>query len=76
MWSVMHFVLASTFTVPREPKRRQDLCVGDFWETQERRNMSTFTTVIGVDKFLLITPAVAQDSLPMLMWPVSFDPSR
>ncbi len=33
----------------------QDLCVGDFWETQERRSITSFTTAIAVDKFQLVT---------------------
>ncbi len=33
----------------------QDLCVGDVWETQERRGLSSFTTAIAVDRFMLIT---------------------
>jgi len=32
-----------------------DLCVGDFWETPERRNLTTFTTPIDSDTFTLYT---------------------
>ena len=37
--------------------RCQDLCVGDFWETQERRAITAFTTPVAVDRFLLVTTA-------------------
>ena len=32
-----------------------DLCVGDFWETPERRNLTAFTTQIDSDTFSLYT---------------------
>ena len=54
----------------------QDLCVGDFWETQERRAIATFTTPIAVDKFLLVTSAVTVVNAPMFAFPDTFDPSR
>jgi hypothetical protein len=38
----------------------QDLCVGDLWETQERRGISSFTTAIAVDKFQLVTLAKSE----------------
>ena len=32
-----------------------DLCVGDFWVTPERRNISTMTAMIAMDTFVLVS---------------------
>eukprot|EP00291_Cryptomonas_curvata_P018852 CAMPEP_0172168344 /NCGR_PEP_ID=MMETSP1050-20130122/10082_1 /TAXON_ID=233186 /ORGANISM="Cryptomonas curvata, Strain CCAP979/52" /LENGTH=445 /DNA_ID=CAMNT_0012839249 /DNA_START=284 /DNA_END=1621 /DNA_ORIENTATION=+ len=32
-----------------------DMCIGDFWETYERRSIATFTTAMLVDKFTIVT---------------------
>ena len=46
----------------------QDLCVGDVWETQERRGLSSFTTAIAVDRFMLITN-LKEKSESMFLFP-------
>ena len=33
----------------------QDMCVGDFWETVERREIATFTTAMVTDQFTIMT---------------------
>ena len=44
----------------------QDLCVGDFWETAERRAASAFTSVIAIDTMrLYTTPASSATSPPI-----------
>jgi len=35
-----------------------DVCLGDFWETEERRNLVAFTTPLDVNSMKLITTAV------------------
>ena len=54
----------------------QDLCVGDFWETKERRAAADFTTVIGVDRFLLVSMAEREDTSAVLQFLSSFDVAR
>ncbi len=54
----------------------QDICVGDFWETQERRGIAAFTTALAVDKFFLVTSSVTNTQPPMRVFPTAFDPSR
>ena len=41
-----------------------DLCVGDFWETPERRNLSTFTAAIDSDAFTLFTTLNTGATIP------------
>ncbi len=50
----------------------QDLCVGDFWETQERRSIATFTTAIDVDRFMLVTTVLPQSNAELFPFPGSF----
>ena len=38
-----------------------DLCVGDFWETTERRQLSTMTASLDIDVFSLVANS---DTLP------------
>ena len=38
--------------------------------------MASFTTEIGVDKFLLVTQSITQDIVPIFVFPDSFNPSR
>ena len=68
VWEV-HLGNAVRVTSRFSPQRRavsernpQDVCVGDFWETAERRAISTFSTVIGVDHFLLVSMAQTSTS--------------
>ena len=53
----------------------QDICVGDFWETQERRAIADFTTGIAVDKFMLVTMLESLESSSFAA-PTEFDTSR
>ena len=57
------------------PGLSQDLCVGDFWETQERRGLAAFTEPIAVDRFLLVSSIVPTPSA-FFNFPTSFDPAR
>ena len=41
-----------------------DLCVGDFWETPERRNLTAFTAAIDSDAFVLYTTLNQSATLP------------
>jgi hypothetical protein len=41
-----------------------DLCVGDFWETPERRNLTAFTAAIDSDSFTLYTTMNQSAILP------------
>eukprot|EP00291_Cryptomonas_curvata_P019850 CAMPEP_0172158522 /NCGR_PEP_ID=MMETSP1050-20130122/4420_1 /TAXON_ID=233186 /ORGANISM="Cryptomonas curvata, Strain CCAP979/52" /LENGTH=503 /DNA_ID=CAMNT_0012827925 /DNA_START=62 /DNA_END=1573 /DNA_ORIENTATION=+ len=52
-----------------------DICVGDFWETPDRRGIAAFTTALAVDKFILVTSSVTNNKPPMLVFPAAFDPS-
>jgi hypothetical protein len=47
-----------------------DLCIGDFWSTPERRNLSSFTTAIDSDSFNLFT------TLNTSAIPPPFDPQQ
>jgi hypothetical protein len=62
-------------TVPWRAQWWQDLCVGDFWESEERRALTTFTSAIYVDKLMLVTML---KPLPTsyFTFPVEFDSSR
>ncbi len=51
----------------------QDLCVGDFWETQERRSIASFTTAIAVDKFKLVTLLRPEDTQSLFVFPKTID---
>jgi hypothetical protein len=63
-------------TLTSERALAQDLCVGDFWETQERRSIATFTTAIAVDKFQLVTITAAPPPKSMFQFPTAFASSR
>jgi hypothetical protein len=47
----------------------QDMCIGDFWETHERRSITTFTTALLVDKFTIVTivdpDSNTEDGIPL-----------
>jgi hypothetical protein len=54
----------------------QDLCVGDFWETQERRSITSFTTAIAVDRFKLVTLLRPQAAPAIFVFPEMPELSR
>ena len=66
--------------MPRTERARgaapQDICVGDFWETEERRGISTFTTTIAEDKFQLVTTARPMTAGSMFKFISAFDVSK
>ena len=50
--------------------------MGDFWETEERRAISTFTTAIGTDSFILLTNAQTLAAQQMFNFIPSFQVGR
>jgi hypothetical protein len=63
------------FEKPHFTERGQDLCVGDFWESADRRALTTYTSPIYVDKFILVT-MIQSMSNSFFLFPVQFDGSR
>jgi hypothetical protein len=52
------------------------MCVADFWETEQRRGISTFTSPVKVDKLLLVTTTKPLNSDAMFQFPDTFISDR
>jgi hypothetical protein len=52
------------------------LCVADFWETEQRRAISTFTSPVKVDTLLLVTTTKPLNTDSMFQFPNTFSSDR